>query len=121
MLRETPLRAGAVALLLVFLAAPLSSLALGLHIASDRDHEPALMASLAKIATHGHDHDAATVEHDHPTLRSDRPKAPPPAIESGPEVAAAPSPAVDAAPGFALAPAPTESPPLFRRDCALLL
>jgi hypothetical protein len=121
-LREHRLRAGAFGLLLAFLAAPLSFLGLGLHIASDRDHEATLIASLARIATHGHNHDAATVAHDHPTLRPDGPKAPRPASESAPELAAAASPALGApAPGFALMPAPTGSPPLFRRHCALLL
>ena len=120
MLRELSLRVIALGLLIAFLASPLSAIAVGLHLAGEGHDEPTLLASLAMIATHGHDHHAATVEHDHSTVRSEGPKAPAPAVASALVAPASPAP-TSAAPALAAVPVPTGSPPLFCRHCALLL
>ena len=120
MLRELRRRVLALGLLTAYLAAPLSAIAVGLHVAGEDHDEPALLASLAMIATHGHDHHAATPEHEHSTVRSEAPQASGPVIASALLAPAAPEPR-SAAPAFAPVPVPTGSPPLFCRHCALLL
>ena len=118
-------RAGLLALawLLCWLATPVVSLALLVHVAADHHdphHDQHATLELALAATHGHSHQLDSADHRHHAVREVGPPAvPAPQLAGGPDASQAslrgaraelsdPSP-------------PTGSPPLFQRHCALLL
>jgi hypothetical protein len=123
MRRPLPRRLFALAWLLSWLAAPLVSLVVLVHLASDdhHDHHRAHQ-QLALTATHGHSHPVTVAEHRHTAVR----ESSAPALSM---LSAASTPAPATAIGARLTARaelsdpspPTGSPPLFARHCALLL
>jgi hypothetical protein len=111
----------AIGWLAVWGVGPAASTILLLHLTVEHPDDDHVAQELAAAATHGHRHDVGVASHGHP---ADREAARPTGTDLTPSMPAEmasvgvpPSLDVD----FGPAPRATESPPLYRLNCALLL
>lgn len=109
------------ALLLAWLATPVASAGLLLHVTSHHGHDEHLALDLAVAASHGHSHRLSVVEHEHSAIRESAPPVLPDLAE--PTTSRVELAAIDPVTRAELSDPspPTGSPPLFYRYCALLL
>ena len=120
--RYLPRRLLAVAWLLAWIAGPVVSLALLVHVTSDHHHHHRRALDLAMATTHGHSHPVAAADHEHVAVRESAPRMAPATVVAAPHQAALANDVSRTVRVELSDPSPpTGSPPLFYRYCALLL